>query len=123
MLGGEWWDAPPGGRNARYLTARGTGSTDATLPRRAWRKSWVEVGCYSPASGSSWSPTRKSVPVSIRRLLGNIIAKVVSCRSRPKGKGEEMDMLLSVPMGFVSGLEAQSELSELLDELYYYGLS
>lgn len=36
---------------------------------------------------------------------------------------EEMDMLMAVPVGFVSGLEAQSELSELLDELYYYGLS
>jgi hypothetical protein len=34
-----------------------------------------------------------------------------------------MDMLLSIPMGFVSGLEAQSELSELLEELYYDGLS
>jgi hypothetical protein len=29
-----------------------------------------------------------------------------------------MDALLSVPMGFLSGLEAQSEITELLDELY-----
>jgi hypothetical protein len=29
-----------------------------------------------------------------------------------------MDTLLSVSMGFVSGLEAQSEIRELLDELY-----
>ncbi len=35
---------------------------------------------------------------------------------------EQMDMLLSVPMGLLSGLQAQSEITELLDELYYYGL-
>lgn len=33
-----------------------------------------------------------------------------------------MDMLLSVPVGLLSGLQTQSEVSELLDELYYYGL-
>jgi hypothetical protein len=30
-----------------------------------------------------------------------------------------MDELISVPMGFLSGLEAQSEITELLDELFY----
>ncbi len=30
-----------------------------------------------------------------------------------------MDKLISVPMGFLSGLEAQGEISELLDELFY----
>ncbi len=35
-----------------------------------------------------------------------------------------MDKLISVPMGFLSGLEAQSEIRELLlDELYGDGLS
>jgi hypothetical protein len=34
-----------------------------------------------------------------------------------------MDTLVSVPMGFLSGLEAQSEISELLDELYGDGLA
>ena len=34
-----------------------------------------------------------------------------------------MDKLISVPMGFLSGLEAQSEMSELLDELYGDGLA
>jgi hypothetical protein len=34
-----------------------------------------------------------------------------------------MDKLISVPMGFLSGLEAQSEISELLDELYDEGLT
>jgi hypothetical protein len=29
-----------------------------------------------------------------------------------------MDKLLSIPIGFLSGLEAQSEIRELLDELY-----
>ncbi len=29
-----------------------------------------------------------------------------------------MDTLLAAPMGFLSGLEAQSEISELLDELF-----
>ena len=29
-----------------------------------------------------------------------------------------MDTLLSAPMGFLSGLEAQSEIRELLDELF-----
>jgi hypothetical protein len=33
-----------------------------------------------------------------------------------------MDMLLAVPMGLISGLDAQSEISELLDELYYLSL-
>ena len=33
-----------------------------------------------------------------------------------------MGTLLSVPMGLLSGLWAQSEISELLDELYYDGL-
>ena len=33
-----------------------------------------------------------------------------------------MDMLLDDSAGFLSGLEAQSELSELLDELYYVSL-
>ena len=33
-------------------------------------------------------------------------------------KHTDMDTLLSVPIGFISGLEAQSELRELLDELY-----
>ncbi len=30
-----------------------------------------------------------------------------------------MDKLISVPMEFLSGLEAQSKISELLDELFY----
>ena len=30
-----------------------------------------------------------------------------------------MDKLISVPMWFLSGLEAQSEICELLDELFY----
>jgi hypothetical protein len=34
-------------------------------------------------------------------------------------KDTDMDTLLSVPMGFLSGLEAQSEIRELLDELFY----
>ncbi len=34
-----------------------------------------------------------------------------------------MDTLLSAPMGLLSGLEAQSEISELLDELYDDGLT
>ncbi len=34
-----------------------------------------------------------------------------------------MDKLVSVPVGFLSGLEAQSEISELLDELYGDGLA
>jgi len=33
------------------------------------------------------------------------------------------DTPLSAPMGFLSGLEAQSEISELLDELYGDGLA
>ena len=33
-----------------------------------------------------------------------------------------MDMLVSVPMGLLSGLQAQTKITELLDELYYYGL-
>ena len=35
-------------------------------------------------------------------------------------KHTDMDTLLSVPIGFISGLEAQSELRELLDELYCF---
>ena len=38
-------------------------------------------------------------------------------------KGTRMDTLLSVPMGLLSGLEAQGEISELLDELYGDGLA
>ncbi len=37
-------------------------------------------------------------------------------------KHTDMATLLSVPMGFLSGLEAQSELRELLDELFYDNL-
>ena len=33
-------------------------------------------------------------------------------------KDTGMDTLLSAPMGLLSGLEAQSEISKLLDELY-----
>jgi hypothetical protein len=33
-----------------------------------------------------------------------------------------MDVLLSVPTGLLSGLQAQSEISELLEELFYEGL-
>ncbi len=33
-------------------------------------------------------------------------------------KYTRVDTLLSAPMGLLSGLEAQSEISELLDELY-----
>jgi hypothetical protein len=33
-----------------------------------------------------------------------------------------MDLILDVPMGLLSGLEAQVEISELLDELYYLSL-
>jgi hypothetical protein len=33
-------------------------------------------------------------------------------------KDSRMDMLLSAPMGLLSGLEAQGEISELLDEIY-----
>ena len=36
-------------------------------------------------------------------------------------KDTRMDTLLAAPMGFLSGLEAQSEISELLDELYGEG--
>jgi hypothetical protein len=32
-------------------------------------------------------------------------------------------MLVAIPTGLLSGLEAQSEISELLEELYYDGLS
>ena len=38
-------------------------------------------------------------------------------------KGTRMDTLLAAPMGLLSGLEAQSEISELLDELYGEGLT
>ncbi len=34
-------------------------------------------------------------------------------------KDTMMDTLLSAPMGLISGLEAQSEISELLDVLFY----
>jgi hypothetical protein len=34
-----------------------------------------------------------------------------------------MDTLLEIPMGLLSGLEAQSEISQLLDELYGDGLT
>jgi hypothetical protein len=34
----------------------------------------------------------------------------------------KMDMLMTVPVGLLSGLEVQSEISELLDELYYLSL-
>ena len=34
----------------------------------------------------------------------------------------KVDAFLSAPMGLLSGLEAQSEISELLDELYGDGL-
>jgi hypothetical protein len=43
--------------------------------------------------------------------------------ARPKGRSVEMDALLNVPEGLLSGLMAQSEISDLLDELYYHGLS
>ncbi len=35
---------------------------------------------------------------------------------------EQMDTLRSVSTGLLSGLQAQSEITELLDELYYKGL-
>ena len=38
-------------------------------------------------------------------------------------KDTMMDTLLSAPMGLLSGLEAQSEISELLNELYGDGLA
>jgi hypothetical protein len=38
-------------------------------------------------------------------------------------KDTMMDTLLSAPMGLISGLEAQSEISELLNELYGDGLT
>ena len=38
-------------------------------------------------------------------------------------KDTRMERLLSAPVGFLSGLEAQSEISELLDELYGDGLT
>ncbi len=38
-------------------------------------------------------------------------------------KESRMDALLSAPIGLLSGLEAQSEISELLDELYGDGLA
>ncbi len=38
-------------------------------------------------------------------------------------KDTRMDTLISVPIGFLSGLEAQSEIGELLDELYGDGLA
>ena len=46
--------------------------------------------------------------------------------AEPKGRGEEM--LMAMPTeelldGLLDGLDAQNELSELLEELFYYGLS
>jgi hypothetical protein len=38
-------------------------------------------------------------------------------------KDARVDTLLPIPMGFLSGLEAQGEMSELLDELYGDGLA
>ena len=38
-------------------------------------------------------------------------------------KYTRVEALLSVPMGLLSGLEAQSGISELLDELYGDGLA
>ena len=38
-------------------------------------------------------------------------------------KDTNMDTLLEIPMGLLSGLEAQSEISQLLDELYGDGLT
>jgi hypothetical protein len=38
-------------------------------------------------------------------------------------KDSRMDTLLEAPMGLLSGLEAQGEISELLDELYGDGLA
>lgn len=38
-------------------------------------------------------------------------------------KDTRIEALLSAPVGFLSGLEAQSEMSELLDELYGDGLA
>jgi hypothetical protein len=39
---------------------------------------------------------------------------------KAEGRGHrDMGTLLSVPIGLLSGLLAQSEISELLDELYY----
>ncbi len=38
-------------------------------------------------------------------------------------KDTMMDTLLSTPMGLLSGLEAQSGISELLNELYGDGLT
>jgi hypothetical protein len=40
----------------------------------------------------------------------------------PKGRSEEMDTLLAMPEGLLSGLQAQSEIRELLDEIYLDGL-
>lgn len=33
-----------------------------------------------------------------------------------------MDTLLAIPEGLLSGLQAQSDMSELLDEIYFGGL-
>jgi hypothetical protein len=45
--------------------------------------------------------------------------------SRTKERGEEMLVMMPTELldGLLSGLEAQSELSTLLEELYYEGLS
>ena len=40
-----------------------------------------------------------------------------------QSKHARMDTLLSAPMGLLSGLEAQSKITELLDELYGDGLA
>ena len=40
-----------------------------------------------------------------------------------QGEHTSMDTLLMAPMGLLSGLEAQSEISELLDQPYGDGLA
>ena len=40
-----------------------------------------------------------------------------------RGKHTRMDTLLLASVGFLSGLEAQSEISDLLDQLYGDGLA
>jgi hypothetical protein len=46
-------------------------------------------------------------------------------KGRPavRRKDTRMDTLLEAPMGLLSGLEAQGEISELLDELFGDGLA
>ena len=45
--------------------------------------------------------------------------------AEPKGRGEEMLMAMPTELldSLLSGLRTQSEISELLEELYFYGLS